>query len=225
VNQAWLNNAKSRLLAEKAHLIAAIASSEKNSLSMSESGSTGELSAYDNHPADLGTETFDRSKDLGLKDNACVLLDQVEKALAAVDDGTYGQCDVCQKPIPLARLEAVPWATTCIDCARKTGRVSEDRPLEEKVLTPPFYRTYRGKHGDSLGYTGFDGEDAWQAVAQYGTSSTPQDEPGTANFGDLTQKAYEEANGIAEPGDRIAEEKTPGHFRQRQELWGGKPQK
>jgi len=46
-------------------------------------------------------------------------LHQIEDALARFKDDIYGDCEVCDKPIPLARLQAVPYATTCIDCARK----------------------------------------------------------------------------------------------------------
>lgn len=46
-------------------------------------------------------------------------LSQIEEALARFKDNNYGDCEVCDKPIPLARLQAVPYATTCIECARK----------------------------------------------------------------------------------------------------------
>jgi DnaK suppressor protein len=51
-------------------------------------------------------------------------LNQIEEALGRFRDGVYGNCDACEKPIPLARLQAVPYATSCIDCARKQERVS-----------------------------------------------------------------------------------------------------
>ncbi|MCU0715991.1 MAG: TraR/DksA family transcriptional regulator [Pirellula sp.] len=51
-------------------------------------------------------------------------LTQIEEALARIRDGHYGECDVCDKPIPLARLQAVPYATSCIDCARKQEKFS-----------------------------------------------------------------------------------------------------
>lgn len=46
-------------------------------------------------------------------------LTQIEEALARIREGHYGDCETCDKPIPLARLQAVPYATSCIDCARK----------------------------------------------------------------------------------------------------------
>ena len=47
------------------------------------------------------------------------VLADVERALAKIEDGTYGICDVCEKPIAPARLEALPWAVVCVDCAAK----------------------------------------------------------------------------------------------------------
>jgi DnaK suppressor protein len=46
-------------------------------------------------------------------------LTQIEEALSRFKDSVYGDCEICEKPIPLARLQAVPYATTCIECARK----------------------------------------------------------------------------------------------------------
>jgi DnaK suppressor protein len=54
-------------------------------------------------------------------------LTQIEEALARFKDKVYGDCEICDKPIPLARLQAVPYATTCIECARKQelGQISQ----------------------------------------------------------------------------------------------------
>jgi len=46
-------------------------------------------------------------------------LTQIEEALARFKDSSYGDCEICDKPIPLARLQAVAYAATCIECARK----------------------------------------------------------------------------------------------------------
>lgn len=46
-------------------------------------------------------------------------LAQIENALELIREGTYGVCEGCTKPIPLARLQALPYATTCIDCQRE----------------------------------------------------------------------------------------------------------
>ncbi len=84
---------------------------------------TGEmLSAADNHLADTATETYDRELDEGLEEDAREQLRQVESALARIESGDYGTCEVCGKEIPVERLEAMPSATLCIDDARRLGR-------------------------------------------------------------------------------------------------------
>lgn len=129
---------------------------------------TGELAAYDNHPADLGSEVFEREKDIALLEHDERQLEAIEQALARIEKGTYGICDVCGKPIPLERLAAVPTARTCVGCAAD-DHVSERRPVEEEVLAPPFAQTF-DVGNESVVY---DGEDAWQEVARYGTSEPP----------------------------------------------------
>jgi DnaK suppressor protein len=51
-------------------------------------------------------------------------LSQIEDALNRLKDGHYGECEHCNKPIPLARLQAVPYATMCIECARRQEKFS-----------------------------------------------------------------------------------------------------
>jgi len=85
---------------------------------------TGELvsSSNDNHLADTASETYERELDEGLEEDAQDQLREVEAALQRIEAGTYGFCSVCGKPIPVERLEAVPWTTLCIDDARKLAR-------------------------------------------------------------------------------------------------------
>jgi RNA polymerase-binding protein DksA len=78
----------------------------------------GEESAYDNHLADTATETYDRELDYTLEENSEHVLGEIEAALARIAGGTYGICTNCGKPISEERLEALPWATLCIDCQR-----------------------------------------------------------------------------------------------------------
>jgi DnaK suppressor protein len=80
------------------------------------------VSPADNHLADTATETYDRELYDGLEEDARDQLRQVEKALARIESGEYGRCEVCGKEIPVERLEAVPWTTLCIDDARRLSR-------------------------------------------------------------------------------------------------------
>jgi DnaK suppressor protein len=85
---------------------------------------TGELlsGSADNHLADTATETYEREMDEGLEEDAREQLRQIEKALARIESGEYGRCEICGKEIPLERLEATPSTTLCIDDARRQGR-------------------------------------------------------------------------------------------------------
>jgi RNA polymerase-binding protein DksA len=82
-------------------------------------GATGEdvseLSSIDQHPADIGSEEFEREKDLSILEQVEAELVEVERAFARVDAGDYGRCEVCGKPIGDERLEARPTATMCIE--------------------------------------------------------------------------------------------------------------
>jgi DnaK suppressor protein len=85
---------------------------------------TGELlsGGADNHMADAATATFDRELDYTLEDNSEHVLREIEAALTRIDEGTFGTCRNCGEPIAQARLEALPWATQCIDCRRREER-------------------------------------------------------------------------------------------------------
>jgi RNA polymerase-binding protein DksA len=83
---------------------------------------SGEETAYDNHLADTATETYDRELDYTLEENSEHVLAEIDSALKRIEEGTYGTCTNCDRPIPVERLEALPWATLCIDCQRDRER-------------------------------------------------------------------------------------------------------
>lgn len=76
--------------------------------------SLSELSTVDQHPADVGSETFERTKDLSVQEDVEGRLEDVKRALEKLDSGTYGVCEVCGEAIPDERLEAVPAARYCV---------------------------------------------------------------------------------------------------------------
>ena len=82
----------------------------------------GEETAYDNHLADTATETYDRELDYTLEENSGHVLSEIDVALKRIEEGTYGTCTNCDRPIAVERLEALPWATLCIDCQRDRER-------------------------------------------------------------------------------------------------------
>lgn len=129
----------------------------------SETEAVGELSSYDNHPADLGTETFEREKDFGLLGNLRLLQGRVREALDRVDRGAYGHCLRCGQPIAPERLEAVPWSEYCLDCqeAEEAAHPNRPRPIEETSALL--------SHPPDL--------ESWRVVQDWGTASDPGDLP------------------------------------------------
>ena len=76
------------------------------------------MGGSDNHLGDAAAGTLDREIDYTLEENSGNVLREIETALKRIDDGTYGICAVCGKPIEPERLEYLPWATVCADDAR-----------------------------------------------------------------------------------------------------------
>lgn len=84
---------------------------------------TGDLAVGSgDHLADSATETYLRELDGGLEENAEHLLRAIEGALRRIEEGTYGTCEVCGRPIDAERLEAVPYATLCLEDKRAQER-------------------------------------------------------------------------------------------------------
>jgi DnaK suppressor protein len=82
-----------------------------------------EISAgSDNHIGDSATATLGREIDYTLGENSEQVLAEINTALTRIEEGTYGTCAVCGKEIAPERLEAHPWASLCIDDARKAER-------------------------------------------------------------------------------------------------------
>lgn len=78
-----------------------------------------EATGYSQHQADQGTDDFDRIITLGLTSNDYSILRQIERALEKIQEGTYGICDETHEEIPLARLEAVPYANFTVKAQQK----------------------------------------------------------------------------------------------------------
>lgn len=117
-----LSELRARLVAERGDLQAQYQELEESTFSVNQSEMTGEM-GFDEEYADAGTATFEREKDLSLVNNLRDLMDKIDKALAKMDEGTYGHCDRCGKPIERARLKALPYANLCL----------QDKQAEERV--------------------------------------------------------------------------------------------
>lgn len=94
----------------------------KNNLKQSQRDSTGDLSGYSYHMADVGTDSFGREMELNIASGENERLRLIEEALERIEDGTYGRCVGCEKKIHNERLKAIPYARLCIECARESEK-------------------------------------------------------------------------------------------------------
>jgi len=74
---------------------------------------------FDDDPADSGSASFERETAQSLSNHARRLLTQIDEALRRMDAGTYGVCERCGERIEPERLEAIPYATLCLECKRR----------------------------------------------------------------------------------------------------------
>ena len=110
---------KKVLLEEKEKILGQINSLSEDTLASSQRDSSGDLSGYSMHMADVGTDNFQRELALGLVSNEQQVLYRIEEALKRIEEGTYGQCDTCGKVIKERRLKALSFAAMCISCKEK----------------------------------------------------------------------------------------------------------
>jgi len=126
------DEARQRLEAERARLTEVRSDFDSENLTEeSEDENLSELSSVDQHQADVGTETFEREKDLSILEQVDAELADVEHALRRLDDCTYGTCEFDGKPIPEERLEAMPAARFCVEHQAEAERLAaRARPAE-----------------------------------------------------------------------------------------------
>lgn len=159
---------KNKLIKERQRVNALLEQMKNNEVIKSKAEIASELSLYDNHPADIATETFDIEKGMALEANEVSLLNKVDDALESIEDGSYGICKQCGKEISKERLEFLPYAKNCIECENRISAVrtfnSTEPPIEESVLGRPF--GYGFNH-HSTTEVEFDAEDSYQAVESF----------------------------------------------------------
>jgi len=161
-----------------------------------------ELSSYDNHPADLGTETFMMSQNMSLKSSQSSIVDEIDAALERIENGSYGVCKSCGKYIDEDRLEVIPYTSLCIECTKDDIPLDKKlsfRPQEEERIRFPYGRSNTGISSEDN--VAFDGEDSLQSVLRF------NDVPGDPSFAtgdnqgifdDIDLGLVEEVEGISE---------------------------
>ncbi|RBW67354.1 TraR/DksA C4-type zinc finger protein [Bacillus taeanensis] len=152
---------------------------------------SGELSQYDNHPADSGTELYEREKDLALGYKSREEIKDINIALQKFENGTYGICEVTGKQIPYERLEALPTARTIKEASPNQHTSTLDRPIEEDVLSDMEKQYYTGSVE-----TEYNEENAYQIVASFNENSM--------TFEDSSLIDNEDGVGYVEPYEAFA---------------------
>ena len=166
-----LNGLKKTLIDEKDMLNMQIEGNHEDGyLEGSQREATGELSSYDNHPADSGTELFERTKNFAMDEHHESQIKKIDGALKAIEDGTYGKCEECGGKIPFERLEAVPYTLYCVEHTQEQN-LSTDRPVEEDVLEQTHTTDFDRRQNEEMA----DNRNSFNDVAEFGTSETPAD--------------------------------------------------
>ncbi|MCB1117288.1 MAG: TraR/DksA family transcriptional regulator [Chlamydiia bacterium] len=109
MKQSEMEKFKKSLLQLRAQLVGALKETSE------QVKSADEVKGYSQHQADEGTDDFGRTISLSVSNKEQGILRQIDRALEKIEDGTYGVCDISGKPIPLKRLEAIPYATMTVE--------------------------------------------------------------------------------------------------------------
>ncbi|MEC7926150.1 MAG: TraR/DksA C4-type zinc finger protein [Actinomycetota bacterium] len=114
--QSTIDRFKKRLLEEQKQLRDLLERHQEERERVRLSEASAERSP-DPTSADGGSMAFELEKELTLDENTKHLLNQIDHALVLIKKKRYGVCEQCKDPIPIARLEALPYSTNCKDCA------------------------------------------------------------------------------------------------------------
>lgn len=107
---------KELVLKRKEEILEGIKHISDDTLKKSPKDASGDISGYTYHMADVATDTYDREFSLSIASSERKVLYDIEDALKKIEDGTYGFCEVCKKPITKVRLKAVPYTKLCLEC-------------------------------------------------------------------------------------------------------------
>jgi RNA polymerase-binding protein DksA len=116
-----LDELRERLTVERQELQEQLTTIDESTFATTQSDLSGDV-GLDDESADAGTATFEREKDLSIEHNVRDLIQKIDRALLRIDDGTYGLCARCGRPIEKARIKALPYVDLCIKDARAQAR-------------------------------------------------------------------------------------------------------
>lgn len=146
---------KSRLLEERKKAEETLKNIEEREESSNEQ-MKNELSTYDNHPADIGTEVYMAEQEKGFRSKLEDTIEEIDASLEDIKNGKYGYCDNCEKMISEERLEVLPYAKSCLGCPDKEV---EDGKKEFETRDDERLGYRRNTSKETMGY---DRDDAYR---------------------------------------------------------------
>jgi RNA polymerase-binding transcription factor DksA len=123
----WHTKQKKKLLELRDRILEGMDALERDHLRKLPSDSSGELSHYGTHMADAGSDSYDRDFALSILSQEQDALYEIDEALKRLEEGRYGTCEMSNKPIPKARLEAIPFARYSVECQAQLERDQSGR--------------------------------------------------------------------------------------------------
>jgi DnaK suppressor protein len=129
----FLKKQKAKLLQLRDSLLDSMMGVSRDTLRARAEGS--EASAFGMHQADAGSDAYDRDFALSLLSQEQDALYEIEEALKRIDGGTYGICEMSGKPIPHARLEAIPFARYTVECQTSIEKQKKATRIRQPVTS------------------------------------------------------------------------------------------
>jgi DnaK suppressor protein len=124
MTEAELNEFRDKILTLRARLRGEVTQMTDSALETPLPENNGDPSSA----AEFGSDNFEREFTLSLVESKDAALEQIDDALERIADGSYGICEECDTKIPRARLDAIPYAALCVNCA-----AAQERRAEEEV--------------------------------------------------------------------------------------------
>ncbi len=192
---------KEKLKDQEKHISSAVKQMHENDEADMSEHNPSELSHYDNHPADMGSELYSLEMNMALKVHEQAKLNDIQRALTKFENGTYGKCENCGEEISQDRLEAKPEARLCLQCEHEKEATEINTPDQQydEIFQAPFGRKYLNKQEDDE----FEGMDQLNDLMKYGSADTPQDLGGYADFEEYYTNELDN-QGIVEETDKIS---------------------
>lgn len=166
-----------------------------------------ELSSYDNHPADIGTEVYMMEQEKGYKEQIKNTIEEIDSSLEDIENNKYGICINCNKDIKRERLEIIPYSKTCLKCSDKDDMFGDDSETldDKKIYESLNYKSFGLDPNDNKENVGYDREDTYAEIFE--DNIVPKDPSFSTgdNMGIIEEGEFNES-GIVEKIEDISQE-------------------